>query len=35
MSIPEDLKSTFSFIRAFQSEAVLDPYDKNALPCSR
>ena len=32
MSTPEDLKPTFSFIGAFQSEAILAPYDHNALP---
>ncbi len=32
MSTPEDFKPTFSFIGAFESEAVLKPYDNNALP---
>ena len=32
MSTPEDLKGTYSFIGAFQSEAVLRPYSHNALP---
>ena len=32
MSTPEDLKATFSFIGAFESEAVLEPYGNNALP---
>ena len=32
MSTPEDLRATFSFIGAFQSEEVLVPYDRNALP---
>ena len=32
MSMPEDLKATFSFIGAFQSETVLAPYGNNALP---
>ena len=32
MSTPEDLKETFSFIGAFESEAVLVPYGNNALP---
>ena len=32
MSTPEDLKTAFSFIGAFQSEAVLGPYGNNALP---
>ena len=32
MSTPEDLKEMFSFIGAFQSEAVLKPYGHNALP---
>ena len=32
MSTPEDLKAKFSFIGAFQSEAVLQPYGNNALP---
>ena len=32
MSTPEDLKGTYSFIGAFQSEAVLKPYSHNALP---
>ncbi len=32
MSTPEDLKDTFSFIKAFQTEAVLAPYGNNALP---
>ncbi len=31
MSIPEDLKVPFSFIGAFESEAVLEPYGNNAL----
>lgn len=32
MSTPEELKETYSFIGALQSEAVLAPYDNNALP---
>ena len=32
MSTPEDLKPTYSFIGAFESEAVLAPYGANALP---
>ena len=32
MSTPEDLKPTFSFIGAFQSEEILAPYGHNALP---
>ena len=32
MGTPEDLKATFSFIGAFQTEAVLSPYGNNALP---
>ena len=32
MSTGEDLKATFSFIGAFESEAVLAPYSNNALP---
>ena len=32
MSTPEDLKPTFSFIGALQSEAILESYDHNALP---
>ena len=32
MSTPEDLKATFSFIGAFESESVLAPYGNNALP---
>ena len=32
MSTPEDLKATYSFIGAFESEAVLAPYGSNALP---
>ena len=32
MSTPEELKATFSFIGAFESEAVLEPYGHNALP---
>ena len=32
MSTPEDLRKTFSFIGALQSEEALKPYDNNALP---
>ena len=32
MSTPEELKAAFSFIAAFESEAILAPYDHNALP---
>ena len=32
MTTPEDLKATFSFIGALQSEAALAPYGNNALP---
>ena len=32
MSTPEELKATFSFISAFQSETVLASYRNNALP---
>ena len=32
MSTPEDLKETYSFIGAFQSEEVLKPFGPNALP---
>ena len=32
MTTPEDLSQTFSFIGAFQAEAVLEPYGNNALP---
>ncbi len=32
MSTPEGLKATFSFIGAFECEAVLEPYGNNALP---
>ena len=32
MSTPEDLKATYSFIAAFESESVLAPYGSNALP---
>ena len=32
MSTPEDLKDTFSFIGALQSEPILEPYGHNALP---
>ena len=32
MSTPEDLKATYSFIGAFESEAVLKSYGNNALP---
>ena len=32
MGTPEDLKATYSFIGPFQSESVLKPYGKNALP---
>ena len=32
MSTSEDLKETFSFIGAFQSEEILASYDHNALP---
>ena len=32
MSTPKDLKSSFSFIGTFESEAVLTPYGNNALP---
>ena len=32
MSTSEELKATFSFIAALQSEAALEPYEHNALP---
>ena len=32
MSTPEELKAAFSFIGAFESEAILASYDHNALP---
>ena len=32
MSTPDDLKATFSFIGAFESQADLRPYGNNALP---
>ena len=32
MSTAEDLKATFSFTGAFESEEILEPYGNNALP---